>query len=120
MRWRREAAWICGWLYVIGNISITLSVIFGTTVFLVSCINVFESSPGVGVLAGEPYQVFLIFVGLTLLSNAVSALGNKWLPWLDVGVAVFLMHSLLTCKDCCHLLDFCRCYCYYYNRSRHG
>ncbi|KAF5266821.1 hypothetical protein FOXYS1_2311 [Fusarium oxysporum] len=107
MRWRREAAWICGWLYVIGNISITLSVIFGTTVFLVSCINVFESSPGVGVLAGEPYQVFLIFVGLTLLSNAVSALGNKWLPWLDTaaifwtfaGVIAIIITVLVMAKD---------------------
>ncbi|KAJ9415950.1 amino acid/polyamine transporter I [Fusarium oxysporum] len=107
MRWRREAAWVCGWLYVIGNISITLSVIFGTTVFLVSCINVFESSPGVGVLAGEPYQVFLIFVGLTLLSNAVSALGNKWLPWLDTaaifwtfaGVIAIIITVLVMAKD---------------------
>lgn len=92
--WRREAAWVCGWLYVIGNISITLSVTFGTTLFLVACVNVFETEPGVGVLSGEPYQVFLIFVGVTLLSNAISALGNKWLPWLDVSVALPLCRLL--------------------------
>lgn len=82
--WRRVASWICGWLYVVGNITITLAVNFGSTLFFVSCINVFESSPGVGVFAGEPYQVYLIFLGITLLCNAVSALGNKYLPWLDV------------------------------------
>ncbi|KAJ4196210.1 hypothetical protein NW759_016406 [Fusarium solani] len=106
-RWRREAAWICGWLYVVGNISITLSVTFGTTLFLVSCVNVFETAPGVGVLAGEPYQVFLIFIGITLLSNAISAFGNKWLPWLDTaaifwtfaGVTAIIITILVIAKD---------------------
>lgn len=83
-RWRRVASWTCGWLYLARNISITLSVNFGTALFLVSCINVFESEPGVGILAGSPCQVFLICLGLTLLCNAISALGNRWLPWLDV------------------------------------
>ncbi|TDZ17225.1 putative amino-acid permease [Colletotrichum orbiculare MAFF 240422] len=86
--WRRVASWICGWLYVVGNITITLAVNFGTALFFVACINVFESEPGVGVLAGEPYQVFLIFLGLTLLCNAVSSLGNRWLPLLDTA-AIF-------------------------------
>ncbi|KJZ76398.1 hypothetical protein HIM_04127 [Hirsutella minnesotensis 3608] len=87
-RWRRIASWTCGWLYVVGNITITLAVNFGTTLFFVSCINVFEKEPGVGVLAGSSYQVFLIFLAITFLCNAVSALGNRWLPWLDTG-AIF-------------------------------
>lgn len=78
--WRRVASWICGWLYVVGNISITLSVNFGTTQFFVACINVFEKEPGVGVLEGTTYQVFLLFVGITILCNAVSVLGNRWFP----------------------------------------
>lgn len=86
-RWRRVASWICGWLYVVGNITITLAVNFGTTLFFVACINVFETEPGVGVFAGESYQVFLIFLAITFLCNAVSALGNRWLPWLDVSRA---------------------------------
>jgi amino acid transporter len=83
-RWRRIASWICGWLYIVGNISITLSVNFATALFIVGCVNVFEKSPRIGVFSGQPYQVFLIFLAVTLLSNAISALGNKWLPWLDV------------------------------------
>lgn len=83
-RWRRIASWICGWLYIVGNITITLAVNFGTALFIVSCVNVFESSPGVGVMSGEAYQVFLVFLGLTFLCNAISALGNKYLPWIDV------------------------------------
>ncbi|PFH61592.1 hypothetical protein XA68_16942 [Ophiocordyceps unilateralis] len=70
-RYRRIASWVCGWLYVVGNLTITLAVNFGTSLFLVSCINVFEKEPGVGVFEGSSYQVFLIFIGLTILCNAV-------------------------------------------------
>jgi amino acid transporter len=83
--YRRIVAWICGWSYVVGNIMITLAVNFGSAQFIIACINVFEVSPGVGIFEAEAYQTFLIFLGITLLCNAVSALGNKWLPYLDVG-----------------------------------
>tara|TARA_R110002003_G_scaffold488_1_gene20060 strand:+ start:1354 stop:2169 length:816 start_codon:yes stop_codon:yes gene_type:complete len=95
--YRRIASWICGWSFVVGNITITLSVNFATALFFVACINVFESSPGVGILAGEPYQVYLIFLGITLICNCVSAFGNKWLPWLDVSISPQRpLHVLLT------------------------
>lgn len=84
-KYRRIASWICGWLYVVGNITITLAVNFGTTLFFVGCINVFKDKDGNGVFAGETYQIFLIFLGITILCNLVSSLGNKWLPWLDVS-----------------------------------
>ncbi|KAI2634068.1 amino acid transporter [Xylaria nigripes] len=80
---RRIAAWICGWLFVVGNISITLSVNFATALFLISCINVFENPDGTPLIEGSPYQAFLIFLALTLICNAVCALCNKWLPILD-------------------------------------
>lgn len=92
--YRKIASWVCGWCFVVGNITITLSVQFATALFLVACINVFESAPGVGILAGTPYQVYLIFLGITLFCNLVSALGNKWLPLLDVR------HSLATSCMC--------------------
>ena len=88
--YRKIASWICGWCFVVGNITITLSVNFATALFVVACANVYESSPGVGVLAGEPYQVFLIFLAITLLCNCVSAFGNKYLPWLDVRLPLSL------------------------------
>ena len=84
-RVRRVAAYVCGWAYVVGNITITLAVQFGTTQFFVACVNVFESEPGVGVWRATTYQVFLTFLAITLLCNAISALGNHYLPLLDVS-----------------------------------
>lgn len=81
--YRRLASWICGWAFVVGNITITLAVNFGTALFLSACINVF-GEPDVGIFEANAWQVYLIFLAITLLCNAISALGNKWLPWLDV------------------------------------
>lgn len=88
--WRRVASWICGWLYVVGNITITLAVNFGTALFLVGCVNVFEKAPGVPAIEGSPWQLYLIFLGLTFLCNAISSLGNRWLPVLDVRSPLFV------------------------------
>ncbi|KAI0905072.1 amino acid/polyamine transporter I [Ustulina deusta] len=105
--YRRISAWICGWLYVVGNITITLSVNFATALFLVASVNVFETSDGGPVLKGDPYQVFLIFLGLTLICNLVCALCNKWLPILDTfaifwtfaGVVAILITVLVVAKN---------------------
>ncbi|KFA80665.1 hypothetical protein S40288_01791 [Stachybotrys chartarum IBT 40288] len=113
-RWRRLASWICGWLYVVGNITITLAVNFGTTTFFVACINVFESSPGVGVFEAETYQIYLIFVAITLLCNAVSAFGNRWLPILDTaavfwtfgGVFAIMISVLVVASNGRHSADY--------------
>lgn len=86
--YRRLAAWICGWLYVVGNVTITLSVNFATALFLVGCVNVFQTPDGKDVLKGSAYQVFLIFLGITLLCNLVCSLCNKWLPILDVRLSL--------------------------------
>ncbi|OCK82032.1 amino acid permease [Lepidopterella palustris CBS 459.81] len=97
---RKIASWICGWSFVVGNITITLAVNFGTTLFLVASINVFESSAGVGIFQAETYQVFLIFLAITLLCNAVSALGNRWLPLLDTFAIFWTFAGLLAIIIC--------------------
>ena len=100
--YRLIMSWICGWAFVVGNITITLAVNFGTTLFFAACINVFETEPEVGIFAGEPYQIYLIFFAITLLCNAVSALGNRWLPWLDT-FAIFWTFAGLICIAVCVL-----------------
>ncbi|GAW19385.1 hypothetical protein ANO14919_088710 [Xylariales sp. No.14919] len=106
MSYRRLAAWVCGWLYVVGNITITLSVNFATALFLVASVNVFQTAAGEDVLAGSAYQVFLIFLGVTLICNLVCALCNKWLPILDtfaifwtfVGIIAILITVLVVAR----------------------
>ncbi|OQE08339.1 hypothetical protein PENVUL_c010G08695 [Penicillium vulpinum] len=98
--YRRIASWICGWSYVVGNITITLAVNLGSTLFFISCINVFESAPGVGIFQAETYQVFLIFLAVTFFANAVSAFGNKWLPYLDTFAIFWTLAGVLAIVIC--------------------
>ena len=99
-KYRNITAWICGWAYALGNMTITLSVNFGTTLFYIGefacispmlllicigCVNIFTDSDGNPVWTATTWQTWLLFVAITLLTNAISALGNKWLPILDVS-----------------------------------
>jgi amino acid transporter len=90
-KYRRVLAWICGWAYLLGNITITLSVNFGTTLFAIGCLNIFRTTGAdgeeTGIFNATDYQIYLIFLGITILVNLISALGNRWLPLLDVCIA---------------------------------
>jgi amino acid transporter len=84
-RYRRVAAWICGWAFIAGNITITLAVNFATALFLIECLNVFENSAGVGITADfQAYHTYLIFLAITLLTHVIPAFANKWLTFLEV------------------------------------
>lgn len=86
---RRVTAWICGWSYIAGNITITLAVNFATALFLVESLNIFKSS-GVGITENfQAYQTYLIFLGITLICHAIPAFGNRWLTHLEVRRSSF-------------------------------
>lgn len=82
--YRRVLAFVTGWAFVLGNIIITLSVNFGTTLFILGCVNIFHNEDGTGIFAAATYQIYLVFLGITLLCNTISSLANRWLPILDV------------------------------------
>ncbi|KAH8886089.1 amino acid transporter [Thozetella sp. PMI_491] len=98
--WKRLSAWVCGWMYVVGNITITLAVNFGTAQFVAGCVSLFEHADGQPVLAGEPYQIFLIFLGITLLCNAISSLGNRWLPVIDTFAIFWTFAGVIAMMIC--------------------
>ncbi|KAK5320627.1 hypothetical protein LTR93_006839 [Exophiala xenobiotica] len=100
VRWRRLAAWICGWAYVAGNVVITLAVSFGTTSFVVACINVFEMEPGLGIFQASTYQIYLLFLAITVLCTATSAFGNQHLPKLDAFATVWTIAALIAIAAC--------------------
>ncbi|KAK4183888.1 amino acid/polyamine transporter I [Podospora australis] len=113
-RIRRISAYICGWCYVVGNITITLAVQFGTTLFYVACINVFTDSEGEGIWGAETYQIWLTFFAITVLCNLISAFGNRWLPLLDTfaifwtfaGIFAILITILVLAKEGRHSAEY--------------
>lgn len=121
-KYKRILSWICGWAYVVGNITITLAVNFGSALFFIACVNVFEKSPGVGVWEASTWEVFLVFVAITLFCNLVSSFGNRWLPWLDVReeTVSYIKWSADHETDFCHFLDSRWCCCHSHHHSCHG
>ncbi|KAJ3536904.1 hypothetical protein NM208_g6526 [Fusarium decemcellulare] len=87
-QWRRIASWICGWFYLVGNVTIIVAVNFATSTFIISCINIFSNDGDTLPIAGDAYQVFLIYLAVTLICTSISTFGNRWLPILDT-VAIF-------------------------------
>ncbi|KAJ5741766.1 hypothetical protein N7533_011175 [Penicillium manginii] len=105
---RRVTAWICGWSYVAGNITITLAVNFATALFFVESLNVFKTSSGAGIAEEfQAYQSFLIFVAITFICHAFPAFGNRWLThletfaifWTLVGVSAILITILVVAHN---------------------
>jgi len=103
---RKLAAWLCGWCFTLGNIIITLSVNFGTTLFFIGCINVFRVDDGtgsgetVGIFQATDYQVYLIFLGITSLCTAISVFGNRWLHHMDTGTVIWTFLGTLAIVIC--------------------
>lgn len=91
VEYRRLLAWICGWAYSLGNITITLSVNFGTALFFIGSISIFRTPDGDGIFTASDYQTYSIFFAFTVISNRISALGNRWLPLLDVSTTILLL-----------------------------
>jgi hypothetical protein len=76
-------------------VQITLAVNFGTTLFLIGCINVFQDDQGNGIFAdATAWQTYLIFLAITALCVAISVLGNRWLHILDVRCSFFILPRL--------------------------
>lgn len=107
-QYRRVAAWICGWAFIAGNITITLAVNFATALFFIESLNVFTDSAGVGITADfHAYQTYLIFLGITLITHAIPAFGNKWLTYLEtfaifwtlVGVTAIVITILVVADN---------------------
>lgn len=85
LQWRRVACWICGWFYLVGKITTIIAVNFATATFLISCINIFGNDAESPLVAGDTYQVSLMFLAITLICTSISSFCNRWLPILDVS-----------------------------------
>ncbi|KAL4802461.1 amino acid/polyamine transporter I [Aspergillus unguis] len=104
---RRISSWICGWSYVVGQIMITLAVNFGSAQFFISCLNVFTYADGTGITDNwVAWHTYVIFLAITLISHAIPAFANRWLPlvesfaifWTLVGVVAIDICILVVAK----------------------
>ncbi|KAF9529855.1 amino acid transporter [Crepidotus variabilis] len=92
---RLLASWINGWLTMVGVWTISLSVTFGTAQILVAGINIFQQT-----WDAQPWQTYLVFVGVTVFSTLVGVLFNKLLPTIDIICAAWTALGVIVILVC--------------------
>lgn len=83
-------SFVTGWIWLIGNWTITLSVNAGFANLIMASHALYH--PGV---IAEPWKVTLVFYAICLIAFVICAFGNKFLPMVDTVCAVWTVLSIL-------------------------
>lgn len=83
-------SFITGWVWLIGNWTITLSVNFGFASLIAATISMYHED-----YVAKAWHLLLIFYAVTLLTMVICMFGNKFLPSVDTICAGFTAISIL-------------------------
>lgn len=84
------AAFITGWVFLVGNWTITLSVNFGFASLLSATISMYHPD-----FLMSAWQLLLVFYAVCLLSFVICAFCNRWLPYVDTFCAGWTAMSIV-------------------------
>ncbi|KAF2767478.1 putative GABA permease [Teratosphaeria nubilosa] len=76
--WAKIASWITGWMNLVGNWTVTLSINFGGAQLLLSVISLWRDG-----WAANAWQTVLCFWAIMLLCFLVNAFGSKYLDLIN-------------------------------------
>lgn len=94
-RYRKVLSFVTGWAWLVGNWTVTLSVNFGFSSLLAAAVALYYPA-----LAWPPWQLILVFYAVCLLTFAVVAFGNRFLPTVDAFCAAFTAVTILVTCVC--------------------
>lgn len=77
-KWAPAVSFIDGWLTLVGNWTIALSINFGGAQLILSAISIFNPS-----YEATPWQTVLCFWAVMVVCALVNAFGSKWLDWIN-------------------------------------
>ncbi|KAG8932771.1 hypothetical protein FRC03_003310 [Tulasnella sp. 419] len=91
------ASWITGWLGLVGNWTVTLSINFSFALLILSAISLWNED-----FVATPWQTVLCFWAVMLVCMLINIFGNKWLDklntlciwWTAASVVVILVSVL--------------------------
>lgn len=82
-------AYITGWIWLIGNWTITLSVNFGFASLISACVSMYHPD-----FTMEAWQLLLVFYAICLGSFLICTFCNAWLPMVDIICAAWTAVSI--------------------------
>jgi amino acid transporter len=83
-------SFITGWIWLIGNWTITLSVNFGFASLISATVAMYHPN-----FAANNWQLLLIFYAICLIAFVICAFGNRFLPMVDTICAAWTALSIL-------------------------
>lgn len=83
-------SYITGWIWLVGNWTITLSVNFGFASLIYGTVAMYQPD-----WAAEPWQLLLIFYAICLVTLVICLFGNRFLPMIDTICAGWTALSIL-------------------------
>lgn len=83
-------SFITGWVWLIGNWTITLSVNFGFASMLAGAIAIYDDT-----WTATSWQLLLIFYAICIITFVICAFGNRILPMVDTACAAWTAISIL-------------------------
>ncbi|KAG8168296.1 hypothetical protein KVR01_003985 [Diaporthe batatas] len=92
--WAPIASWITGWLTLVGNWTVTLSINFGGAQLILSCITLWRED-----FVATPWQTVLMFWAVMLVTYLVNVFGSRYLDqintmciwWTGASVIIILV-----------------------------
>ncbi|KAK9419622.1 putative Gaba permease [Seiridium unicorne] len=97
-KWAPIASWITGWLTLVGNWTVTLSINFGGAQLILSAISLWDEE-----FVANAWQTVLMFWAVTLVCYLVNIFGAKYLDlintlciyWTGASILIFLIVLLV-------------------------
>lgn len=101
-KWAPIASWITGWLTLVGNWTVTLSINFGGAQLILSAISLWNED-----FVANTWQTVLTFWACTLLCYLINIFGAKYLDqintlciyWTGASIIIFLVVLLVMSPD---------------------
>ncbi|KPM45201.1 hypothetical protein AK830_g1420 [Neonectria ditissima] len=87
---RTVFSFLTGWVWLIGNWTITLSVNFGMASLIAATVALYHPD-----FSPEPWQLLLIFYAMCILTFFIVAYGNSVLPVVDTLCAAFTILAII-------------------------
>lgn len=97
-KWAPIASWITGWLTLVGNWTVTLSINFGGAQVILSAISLWDET-----FVANAWQTVLAFWAATLLCYLINVFCSRWLDqintlciyWTGASIVIFLVVLLV-------------------------
>jgi amino acid transporter len=88
--YRKGLSYLTGWIWLIGNWTIALSVNFGFASLIAATVSIYQ--PG---WTASSWQLLVIFFAICVLSFLICAFGDHLLPYVDAAAAIWNLITII-------------------------